>query len=264
MRRAFTLIELLVVIAIIAILAALLFPVFAQAKQAAKAAVCLSNMKQIGAAAMLYLADNDDQYFPAAKYSPLPGFAPQQTWIGYDNANTGGIAGGYAGDISKPATAPPRPGIIDEYLKNEEIKRCPNKPSGSQSALALSGFSVNQPSAFYDTHPNARAQEFGPAMDNPKTINGLMDFDGANESVIERTSETLLAWEHQAYAPVCNFLQAYDWFSSPPDLQNLKDHFNFLHNGGTNTIWTDGHAKRLTYGQLKRPYFSVRKDIYDE
>ena len=62
MRRAFTLIELLVVIAIIAILAAILFPVFAQAKLAAKKTQDLSNMKQMGTATQLYLADSDDVY----------------------------------------------------------------------------------------------------------------------------------------------------------------------------------------------------------
>lgn len=61
-RRAFTLIELLVVIAIIAILAAILFPVFAQAKASAKKAASLSNLKQLGTATQIYLADNDDVY----------------------------------------------------------------------------------------------------------------------------------------------------------------------------------------------------------
>ena len=60
--RAFTLIELLVVIAIIAILAAILFPVFAQAKAAAKKTASLSNLKQMGTAANIYLADNDDVF----------------------------------------------------------------------------------------------------------------------------------------------------------------------------------------------------------
>ena len=61
-NRAFTLIELLVVIAIIAILAAILFPVFAQAKEAAKKTSTLSNFKQHGIAAQLYLADENDVF----------------------------------------------------------------------------------------------------------------------------------------------------------------------------------------------------------
>lgn len=56
----FTLIELLVVIAIIAILAAILFPVFAQAKAAAKQTTNVSNLKQLGLAAMMYAGDYDD------------------------------------------------------------------------------------------------------------------------------------------------------------------------------------------------------------
>jgi prepilin-type N-terminal cleavage/methylation domain-containing protein/prepilin-type processing-associated H-X9-DG protein len=62
-QKAFTLIELLVVIAIIAILAAILFPVFAQAKAAAKKAGCLSNERQLGLSATMYMTDNDGAMF---------------------------------------------------------------------------------------------------------------------------------------------------------------------------------------------------------
>lgn len=69
MKRAFTLIELLVVIAIIAILAAILFPVFAQAKLAAKKTQTLSNYKQTGTSVQIYIADYDDTFPLAMRYS---------------------------------------------------------------------------------------------------------------------------------------------------------------------------------------------------
>ncbi len=59
-RRGFTLIELLVVIAIIAILAAILFPVFARAREKARQTSCLSNVKQIMLAEIMYEQDNNE------------------------------------------------------------------------------------------------------------------------------------------------------------------------------------------------------------
>jgi prepilin-type N-terminal cleavage/methylation domain-containing protein len=68
-RRGFTLIELLVVIAIIAILAAILFPVFAKAREKARQTSCLSNMKQLGLAAQMYV-DDCDGVMPCGGWMP--------------------------------------------------------------------------------------------------------------------------------------------------------------------------------------------------
>lgn len=61
--RAITLLEVLISIAIIAILASLIFPVFGNAKARAHETTCLSNLKQIYAAAQLYKADYSE--FPS-------------------------------------------------------------------------------------------------------------------------------------------------------------------------------------------------------
>jgi prepilin-type N-terminal cleavage/methylation domain-containing protein len=58
--RGFTLIELLVVIAIIAALAAIVFPVFSTVRDDARETACLSNLRQISAANLMYAQDNDD------------------------------------------------------------------------------------------------------------------------------------------------------------------------------------------------------------
>jgi prepilin-type N-terminal cleavage/methylation domain-containing protein len=57
-KRAFTLIEILVVVAIIAVLIAILLPSLSRARMQAKSAVCSSQLKQQGYAAMLYAQDN--------------------------------------------------------------------------------------------------------------------------------------------------------------------------------------------------------------
>src|SRR5262249_55129108 len=57
--RGFTLVELLVSIAIIVILIAVLAPALPAARRAGQLARCMSNMRQIGTASLMYNTDNE-------------------------------------------------------------------------------------------------------------------------------------------------------------------------------------------------------------
>lgn len=260
-RRAFTLIELLVVIAIIAILAALLFPVFAEAKASAKQIACMSNMKQLGAASFLYLGDNDDVWYPGLSYQPDdPSQSPQRPWLGYDNNNVV-MAGALTGDVRKAAVNPIRVGLIDMYVKDQGVKRCPNMPSGWQTAYAANMFHPRNDSPYYNTNPGASDREFGPSARRLEIApGGLWSLIGATNSELEEPASTIQFWEHDASVPLCNFPEILDWDNHPPE--DLATHFRFLHRSGSNTWWADGHARRLDGKQLKRKMFVCDKSLY--
>ncbi len=66
----FTLIELLVVVAIIGILAALLLPALSQVKGQACSTQCLSQLRQIGLATVMY-ADENEGFLPRSSHSAI-------------------------------------------------------------------------------------------------------------------------------------------------------------------------------------------------
>jgi len=112
-RLGFTLIELLVVIAIIAILAAILFPVFARAREAARRTTCLSNVRQLALAALVYASDYDET---------LPA-------VDFDDNDSG------AHPLPAAYVDPPQPGVgaanwmlgdaLANYVQNDDLFFCP-------------------------------------------------------------------------------------------------------------------------------------------
>lgn len=77
----FTLIELLVVVAIIAMLIAILLPALHHARTAARTTVCMSGMRQIAVATMMY-ADDNSGILPSVGYGHGGAMVnPQGSWL---------------------------------------------------------------------------------------------------------------------------------------------------------------------------------------
>lgn len=112
-RKGFTLIELLVVIAIIAILAAILFPVFARAREAARRTACLSNIKQLALANLMYAADWDQWFCISYMDHVVANVTPWTEWSWPDV-----WPGTTEGDSFVQLLFP--------YVKNIQLFKCPN------------------------------------------------------------------------------------------------------------------------------------------
>ena len=139
-QKGFTLIELLVVIAIIAILMAILMPALNRVKEQGKRAVCLSNLKQLSLAWILYADDNDDVLVNGA--------------IGYSNRNMGW--GNHTNEIAwvdglvregeEPREERQREeieqGALWPYIKDHGMYKCPTGRRGEALTYAIM-FSMN-------------------------------------------------------------------------------------------------------------------------
>ncbi|MHB8994820.1 MAG: prepilin-type N-terminal cleavage/methylation domain-containing protein [Armatimonadota bacterium] len=132
-RRGFTLIELLVVIAIIAILAAILFPVFARAREKARQSSCLSNIKQIGLATMMYCQDYDETF-------PLDWGRAQTA----DTCHTWCAMTQFTLDS------------LNSYVKNSQIWVCPDDPARNPWSTAFTPLQGNHRISYWNMLRNLR------------------------------------------------------------------------------------------------------------
>jgi len=106
--RAFTLIELMIVVAIIGILAALLLPALRGARDRALSAECMSNIRQLTQAALLY-RDANDGYFPPASWDIMT--TNLRRWHGERDRQ------------NEPFEFDRSP--MHQYLQTDRIKACP-------------------------------------------------------------------------------------------------------------------------------------------
>ncbi|MHC4681773.1 MAG: type II secretion system protein [Planctomycetota bacterium] len=121
-QKGFTLIELLVVIAIIALLMALLMPVLRTAREQGKRAVCLSNLKQLTIAWIMYADDNEGRICTA--------------WVGRPDSWVR-MAGRNASKDSQIRAM--KSGVLFPYVKNSRLYKCPTGIRGEFVTYSIVG-----------------------------------------------------------------------------------------------------------------------------
>ncbi|MCS6777777.1 MAG: prepilin-type N-terminal cleavage/methylation domain-containing protein [Chloroherpetonaceae bacterium] len=213
-RTGFTLIELLVVIAVIAVLAGLLFPVFAQAREKARQATCLSNLKQIAMAWLLYAQDYDET--ACLSYYYTPDFRIETAWD--FRLDWGPGAGTPSWEF----------GLLGPYAKSGALHRCPSF-YGQAWGRPYTGYAYNATyiggDVFYGIPSCTLAQISDPA--------GTAVFaDGG--------------FGHPVNAQ--NYLRA------PSDPLFVAGKVHFRHHRTASVAYADGHVRAVTRRYLVSPF----------
>jgi prepilin-type N-terminal cleavage/methylation domain-containing protein len=122
-RFGFTLVELLVVLAIIALLVGILLPMASRAREMGNRTVCLSNIRQLTQAWLMYAQDNKGR---------LCSSGGSATWFW----DTGGLVAG--NNWVDPTPYIPK-GQLWPYLKNRKLYICPDDPQALRPASFMGG-----------------------------------------------------------------------------------------------------------------------------
>jgi prepilin-type N-terminal cleavage/methylation domain-containing protein/prepilin-type processing-associated H-X9-DG protein len=214
-RSAFTLIELLVVIAIIAILAAILFPVFARARENARRTSCVSNLKQMGLAAMQYTQDYDEG-LPVALFAITAPYT-------YPDGKEWNAGYWYW------------PQVLYPYHKSTQVFYCPSSPDPNQSSPRRLNYGANEMVITYGT-PTASTPLKIPAIVSPAST--YMFLDASDIRIHPARGNTVL---QNYYVPGLGEAGG----TCPSTISDYSDCMSGRHFGGVSVAFADGHVKWL-------------------
>jgi len=271
-----TLIELLVVIAIIAILAAIMFPVFAMARDRARGTSCLSNMRQLGNALMMYCSDKGGRFPPyivgeyAAAHQGVPTWDAIQRVPGRAPATVPGELFAIGSEFlncnmdldagCSPSKEPPAHfktwmDCLFPYTKNLQVFMCPSHNNNiidlekeawyASSGLGPEYYWVDNnkyvtPSI--GTNSMVFRQSFAPPGEDYKTFLSATeaDFKDASSKVVFLH----LKQKINSVLPNYTYSQSLDSYNQPD--QKRAQWNRWPHNDGSTMVFADGHVKWLS------------------
>ena len=216
---AFTLVELLVVIAIIAILMAILMPVLNRAKEQGKRAVCLSNLRQLMLAWIMYADENDDMLVngDTGEYSIHPDETP---WVLRDWR------------LSPPNVMEKKRdailnGALFPFCKNIKLYKCPTGMRGELRTYAI----FDAMNCVYHDSIGAKMIKKRMKIPTPARRIVFIDDGGATEAHMG-------GWT--CYTRWASGDDKWRWWDPPP----------IRHGDGTNVSYADGRSE---YWKMKDP-----------
>ncbi len=228
--KGFTLIELLVVIAIIAILAAILLPVFAQAREKARAASCISNVRQMGLAAVMYAQDYDETYPGMWQWSPCAIWA-HSPYI---------YPPGWTMTQAEQAcqTCP--------YVKNAQVFNCPSRQNVCSYGYAYP--------TMWGGYPPIPGNAYGfPTGPNLATFTHPAETVMITDSGIWPGTPACNAMTLEGIYSLCGPRSGYSYPYVYQPLTNLWSAPIPLHQARTNVAFVDGHVKAMKIEALILP-----------
>jgi len=253
--RAFTLIELLVVISIIALLMGILVPVLSRVRRSARSVVCLSNVKRLALAGMMYAQENGTfpphrmkrkDFFDSHNYVNEYGRdRPRWQWF-FDQG---------VGPVIDPSGWVKQKGDVftddDTLMMTNEYFICPEFKHPQYSV-----YDIRNGSYGYNY------QYLGNARDRPD-LGKFQNFP-VRESDIERPADTIVVGDGRGSAhphgrhsykldpPKLALSTGAIYFGNwkLPTIEQQHCPAEDRHSGRANVSFLDGHAESLTLAEL--------------